>query len=286
MTEDFLQKFMFEELPVKGSLVRLSQSWREVIHRARPHPEVQNLLGETLCASALLTSNIKFQGAVSLQIQSQGSLRLLLGQCTTEGRVRGVARMREGTLSSDPDQAILAINLEPQDGGIPYQGIIQMNRDGLVSSLEGYFLQSEQLATRFWLFADARQCSGLMLQKMPAASPDPDAWNRLNHLAASLSAHELQTYDSPRLIRSLFHQDNVRLFDASGLAFGCSCSESKVLGVLFSLGYEEMHGLIEERGLVEVCCEYCGRAYQYDRIDVGRLFSGQPGNPPVSPAIH
>jgi len=281
-----LQKFIFEDLPVKGSLVRLSASWQEVIRHAQPQPEVQNLLGETLCASVLLTSNIKFQGAVSLQIQSQGNLRLLLGQCSTKGRVRGVARMRERNLSPDLDQAILAINLEPQDGGAPYQGIIEMDQNGLVEALERYFHQSEQLSTRFWLIADANQCSGLMLQKMPAASPDPDAWNRLSHLAATLSAFELQTYDSPRLIKSLFNQDNVRLFDASELAFGCTCSEEKVLGVLFSLGNEEMNGLIEERGLVEVCCEYCGRAYRFDRVDVGRLFSGQAGYPLSSPGIH
>jgi len=284
--EDFLQKFIFEDLAVKGSLVRLSLSWQEVIRHAQPQPEVRNLLGETLCASALLTSNIKFQGAVSLQIQSKGSLRLLLGQCSTEGRVRGVARMRERNQLLDLNQAILAINLEPQDGGAPYQGIIEMDQDGLVSALERYFQQSEQLATRFWLIADPHQCSGLMLQKMPAVSPDPDAWNRLNQLAATLSAYELQTYDSPRLIKSLFHRDNVRLFGASGLAFGCSCSESKVLGVLYSLGHEEINGLIEERGLVEVCCEYCGRAYQFDRIDVSRLFSGQPGYPLDSPCVH
>lgn len=286
MTEDFLHKFMFEDLPVKGSLVRLSASWQEVIQHARPLPESMKILGETLCVSALLTSNIKFQGAVSLQIQSKGRLRLVLGQCTHEGRVRGVARVRDDVLSPALENAILAINLEPQDGGTPYQGIIEMDRSGLVRTLERYFQQSEQLDTRFWLVADEQRCSGLMLQKMPAALHDPDAWNRLIHLASTISTAELQTFDSPRLIKTLFQEDNVRLFIASRLGFGCSCSESKVLGVLFSLGLEEISGLIEERGLVEVCCEYCGRAYHFDRVDVGRLFSGPTANPQVTSGMH
>ena len=275
MAEDYLHRFMFGNLPVKGSLVRLSESWREVMSLARPSVSVLSILGETLCASALLTSNIKFHGSVSLQIQSEGSMRLLLGQCTNEGRVRGVVRMRQEKSAPVLDHCVLAINLEPHTDGVLYQGIVEMDKRGLVPTLERYFLQSEQLATRFWLVADSSRCSGLMLQKMPATSPDPDGWNRLVHLAASVSASELQTCDSTRLIGSLFHQEAVRLFSASDISFGCSCSKSRVSGMLHSLGCEEIVGLVEERGLVDVRCEYCGRNYQFDRVDVDRIFSGQ-----------
>lgn len=286
MAEDFLSKFMFEDLPVKGSLVRLSSSWQEVMFRARPDPLTQSILGETLCASALLTSNIKFRGSVSLQIQSRGAIRLLLGQCTHEGKLRGVARMREQILSPLLEQAILSINLEPESGATPFQGIVEMESSGLVPTLERYFLQSEQLDTRFWLAAGTGHCSGLMLQKMPGTSLDSDGWNRLTHLASTISSTELHTCEPARLISSLFNQESVRLFTASEVTFGCSCSVRKVSGMLLALGHQEVMDLIEERGLVEVICEYCGKDYHFDRIDVGRLFAGESASLPTSTGVH
>lgn len=286
MSGDFLQKFIFEDIPFKGSFVRLSSAWQEVLRRARPAAVTENLLGEALCSSVLLTSNIKFRGSVSLQIQSRGAVRLLLGQCNHKGELRGIARMREKMRLPVLQEAILAINLEPESGGKPYQGIVEMGEGGLSIALENYFRQSEQLDTRFWFATDSVQCSGLMLQKMPEKAADPDDWQRLRLLAGSLTPEELQTLQCEQLIRALFHQDNVRLFSAAPLRFACSCSRQKVSGVLLSLGQAEILELVEERGLVEVFCEYCGRDYQFDRIDVGRLFAAEFAAIPDSPGIH
>jgi len=276
MTEDYLRKFLFEDLPVKGSLVRLSKSWQEVMLRAQPGPEMQDLLGETLCASVLLTSNIKFRGSVSLQIQSAGRVRLLLGQCTHTGSVRGVVRASDKPGSSLVEQGVLSINLEPDSEGAPYQGIVNMPADGLVPALERYFLQSEQIETRFWLVADSRECNGLMLQRLPGESEDPDGWNRLQHLAGSITNAELKSWETGELLSKLFPEDNVRLFDPKQIQFGCSCSSHKVSGVLQSLGQEDIMNLIEERSIVEVRCEYCGQNYEFDRVDVAALFARSP----------
>lgn len=276
MAEDYLRKFMFEGLPVKGGLVRLAKSWQEVMMRGQPEAVAQGLLGETLCASVLLTSNIKFRGSVSLQIQSAGEMRLLLGQCTHTGLLRGVVRMRDKPGSPLVEQGVLAINLEPEGGGAPYQGIVEMSAGGLVHALERYFMQSEQLETRFWLVADSRECNGLMLQRLPGESEDEDGWNRLQHLAASVTQAELQSCEAEELLWKLFPEDNVRLFDSKQVRFGCSCSLQKVSGVLQSLGQEDITKLIEERSLVEVRCEYCGQNYEFDRVDAAALFSQSP----------
>lgn len=286
MTADFLRKFLFEDLGVKGSLVRLSSTWQEILSRARPGSSTRDMLGEALCAAALLTSNIKFRGSVSLQIQSGGVMRLLLGQCTHDGRLRGVVRMREENAAPLLQQAVLAINLEPENGGAPYQGIVEMQDGDLVPSLERYFLQSEQLETRFWLVSGAGQCSGLMLQRMPETLPDADGWNRLQLQASSMSNNELQSLESERLIHHLFNQENVRLFSASDLSFGCSCSLQKVSGMLHSLGHDDVMELIQERGSVEVCCEFCGQDYQFDLVDVARIFSDIPAQLPDVSGVH
>jgi molecular chaperone Hsp33 len=276
MTEDYLRKFLFDDLPVKGSLVRLSKSWQDVILRAQPCPETQDLLGETLCASVLLTSNIKFCGSVSLQIQSTGRVRLLLGQCTHTGSIRGVVRAAHNPGSTLLEQGVLSINLEPDREGAPYQGIVNMPAGGLVSALERYFLQSEQIETRFWLVADSFECNGLMLQRLPGETEDADGWNRLQHIAASVTNGELKAWEPEELLGKLFPEDNIRLFDAKPVQFGCSCSLQKVSGVLHSLGQEDILKLIEERGIVEVRCEYCGQNYEFDPVDIAALFVGSP----------
>jgi molecular chaperone Hsp33 len=286
VSDDFLQKFLFENVPVKGSLVRLDASWKEILTRSQPSESTRDLLGETLCASVLLTSNIKFQGSVSLQVQSAGNLRFLLGQCNHRGELRGVVRMREQPVPEFLKQAILAINLEPERDGTPYQGIVEMNEEGLAGALERYFSQSEQLDTRFWLAAGPSHCSGLMLQRMPGESADADGWNRIKLLASTMAQDELQTLDSRRLISMLFREEDVRLFTASEVRFKCSCSSQKVSSMLQTLGEDDLNDLIKERGVVEVCCEYCGRAYQFDQVDVARIFSETIIPIPESKGLH
>lgn len=276
MTTDFAQKFLFEGLPIRGSFVRLTGAWQEVLERSRPDPSTRDLLGQALCAAALLVSNTKFRGTIGLQVQTSGALRLMNAQCSDDGRVRGIARS-EGQLTPERlGEAVLAINLEPSGRGSPYQGIVSMDPAGLVPAIEAYFRQSEQLATRFWLGAGAEACHGLMLQRVPGISQDPDAWNRVTQLADTVTAAELAKLDTEGLIRGLFHGDSVRLFEAKTLSFGCRCSAQRVADVLHSLGEEEILSLIEEQGEVEVNCEYCGKRYRFDRVDAVGLFAAKP----------
>ncbi|MDT8322395.1 MAG: Hsp33 family molecular chaperone HslO, partial [Xanthomonadales bacterium] len=228
MNNDYLQKFLFEDFPVKGSLARLKTSWQEICSRAEPPDFARQMLGEAVCASVLLTSSIKFRGSVSLQVQTNGPLRFLLGQCTHSHEVRGVVRESSQDSPSPVREPVLSINLEPEEGGQPYQGIVAMPRDGLVPALKNYFTQSEQLQTHFFLATDRSSCAGLMLQRMPGESPDPDAWNRVLRLAATLSEEELLQLGPQQILRRLFHQEEVRLFAPNPVRFGCRCSLERV----------------------------------------------------------
>jgi len=286
MTNDFLQKFLFDDLPVKGSIVRLDSAWNEIQSIARPPVSCRILLAEALCSAALLTSNIKFRGAVSLQIQSDHFLRLLLGQCTHDGRLRGIARVRTESMAERFGPSVLTINLEPESGASPYQGIVEMDDSGLVSALEKYFMHSEQLQTRFWLAANQHQCGGLMLQRLPDADLDYDNWERVQSLAGLIRPSDLLDLDSENLLRHFFPQDNIRMFKPAHLKFGCSCSAAKVSGMLIALGEDELMSLLETKDLVEVRCEYCGRDYRYDRMEVTSLFSGNSVSMPATPGIH
>lgn len=275
MTKDFLQKFMFENIPVKGCLMRLEQSWLEVQQRARPDPAVREMLGQALCAATLMASSIKFDGTVSLQLQSSGRLRFLLGQCSQKHQVRGISRMNpdlaQGTdLLIDP---VLSINLEPDGDGSPYQGIVAIENRNLAQALELYFAQSEQLETRFWLVANQTSCAAFMLQRMPGEPENQDDFARIDQLASTLSDQELLGTEPARLLHLLFNEDTVRLYDAESLEFGCRCSQRRVADVLHSLGQQDMESLLAERGRVEVNCEYCGKDYQFDPVDIAAIFT-------------
>lgn len=272
MITDKLQKFIFEDSPVKGSLVHLHSSWQDVCSSANPPSDLRNLLAEAVCSAVLLTSNIKFEGSVSLQIQSEGRVSLVLGQCTDLGRIRGIIRTRDADEELLLKNPILSINLEPLNGGQPYQGIVVFPEGSVAGAIEEYFLKSEQLETRIWLAVGEQCCSGLMLQKLPGQSIDADSWRRVTALASTVSKEELLDLDAEEFLRKLFFEESIRLFDPKPVKFGCQCSKSKVGQMLRGLGKGEASSIIEERGEIQVRCEYCGQKYLFDRVDTAQLF--------------
>ncbi|MDA3913150.1 Hsp33 family molecular chaperone HslO [Oleiagrimonas sp.] len=291
---DVLHRFMLERAGVRGVLVRLGASWREVAARADYAAPIRTLLGECLTASALLTGPIKFDGALSLELKSRGDLRLLFAECTERGRLRGLARTGDGAewdadidLSGLP-QATLAITIGNVETGSRYQGLVDLQDARLEQAIEGYFARSEQLPARLVLVVGEHETAGLLLQKMPAegghdAPGDSDGWDRVQHLTTTLTNAELLELPVEQLLYRLYHEENVRLFDPQPLAFGCSCSAQRVQAMLRALGSEEADAALEANdGVVEVTCEFCAAQYRYDRVDVERLFSVVPSAPASS----
>ena len=173
---DCLRRFIFERYPIRGHLVHLDAAWRALIeHRDYPMP-IRDALGEAVAASLLLAATIKFEGVLSLQMQGDGPVHLLLAQCSGGLGVRGLARYREA--GRQPESARigdligtgnLTVTLETDDGAQRYQGIVPLSGQRLAESLQVYFENSEQLPTRLWLHADSLGASGMLLQKLPGA---------------------------------------------------------------------------------------------------------------------
>lgn len=281
--DDVLHRFLLEHAGVRGALVRLGPAWREVGGRADYPPAVQAVLGEVLAASALLTGNIKLDGALSVELKSSGALRLLFAECTDRGRLRGLARWNEPlpaplALKALPE-ASMAITIGNVERGQRYQGLVDLQHAGVAEALENYFIQSEQLPARILLAANDEHAVGLMLQKMPDegghhAAQDDDAWSRVMHLTATLGAQELLATTPEQLLYRLYHEESVRLFEPRPLAFGCSCSRERVTGMLRSLGRDEVEAALAARGdEIEVICEFCAQRYRFDRIDAELLLS-------------
>jgi molecular chaperone Hsp33 len=283
---DTLHRFLFERFPVRGHLVHLDAAWRALIeHRQYPDP-IRETLGEAVVASLLLAATIKFEGVLSLQLQGDGPMHLLLAQCTSGLGVRGLARYRDlgvngahkiNELIGDGN---LTVTLETDEGAQRYQGIVPIEGERLATSLQAYFQNSEQLPTRLWLHADAQGASGMLLQKLPGSGSLPpadaaaidDAWRRVQLIADTLTPEELRTLADAEILHRLFNEDDLRLFEPSPVFFRCRCSRERVAGMLQGLGEAETRGVIAERGKVEVHCDFCNRAYIFDAVDVEQLF--------------
>jgi molecular chaperone Hsp33 len=291
MQGDFLQRVLFEDVNARAVLVRLDSVIREIFSETSYPAAVQVLLAESLLVVAMLSSGIKFRGRISLQLQSSGPLSLLMADCSEDGGLRGIARIdEESELPDSPENLFatlagaghLVLILEPAGGGQRWQGIVPLEGQGLDEAIEAYFMRSEQLPTRVKLAVGNGQASALMIQQMPGSSDDPDGWNRLEHLMATVHADEMLEPDMERLLEKLFHQENRRVFPSRELRFHCPCTRERVLDVLQGLGTAELQSMLEEQETVEVRCQFCNRAYHFDQFDLNAIIqSGGEGGPTV-----
>ena len=292
---DTLRRFVFERFPVRGYVVRLDAAWRALTEHHVYPDTIRDTLGEAAAATMLLAATLKFEGLLTLQVQGPGPMHLLVVQATHRMALRGVARWHgelpvvRPSLEALSGGGRLTVTVENADQSSRYQGVVPLSGLRIADCFEGYFARSEQLPTRLWLTATADGAAGLLLQRLPsgasasseelehsAASGDED-WNRILHLASTLSDAELAALPSSELLRRLFHEEDVRVFEPGPVFFQCNCSRERVSGILRALGAGEVRDILRERGAVEVRCEFCNRAWQYDAVDVAGLFAaGDP----------
>ena len=274
---DQIQRIMFDELDIRGVVSGLEQTCKDCFANHDYPMVIQQVLGEMLAAVSLLSSNLKFKGRLILQAQGQGDVQLLMAETTHDRDLRAIARY-EGEL---PEQANLvellhngqmAITIEPENGH-RYQGVVPMDGESLAKCLESYFESSEQLPTQIHLVSDGQTAAGLLLQVLPVKGTGQEDWERISHLAATLKSEELLTLDNETLLYRLFHEETCRLYEADAVRFKCTCSRERSESSLKLVGEAEIMSLVEERGVVEVDCQFCNSHYRFDEADVKALFA-------------
>lgn len=275
MAADSVTPFGFESLPVRGALIHLSRTWRRMLRDHDYDALVTETLGHAAAATALIAQSLKFEGAITLQIQSSGTLQMLVMQCTSDLDVRGLASVEEGTTAKTfaelTAKAHCAVTVDAGDR--PYQGIVEIDQTSLAASLEHYFARSVQVPSHVALLANEEFAAGILLQQVPGQPIDEDDWNRLHYLIDTLSPRDFDDEAGLKLIGKLFAEDDVRVYKPRPVRFRCRCSARKTEDVLKMLGEEESRQVLEEQGNIEVICEYCGRRRHFDAVDVERLFT-------------
>jgi len=277
-TSDTLQKFLFEQAPIRGEIVHLDAVWQSVIARHNYPPVLRDMMGELCAAAVLLAATLKLKGSLVLQIHGKGAVKLLVVECSGDLELRATAKwegeLMHGTLQELVGEGRCVITLDPKDGNQAYQGIVELEGETIAEILRNYMTRSEQMETFLWLAANEKNAAGMLLQKLPdqLISKDADAWDRATQLADTLKPEELLMLTSGELVHRLYHEEDIRLFDAQSVIFRCTCSRENVARMLRMLGQAEVDSIILERGDVEVHCEFCNQRYVFDRVDADAVF--------------
>jgi len=278
MQSDYLQRFLFEELEIRGRLVCLGEAWRSMLEdRAYPRP-VADLLGHTTGLAVLLGAGQKGARRLTLQVQGAGPVKLLVADCDAALRIRGMASVARGAALPASERALLgagrlALTLEDTATGRLYQSLVPFEGDSLQQTFEHYLSQSEQLPAFLRLYADGEDLCGLLLEKLPRADErDSDGWNRVTRLAATLALEETRGARPYALLTRLFPEELLRVFPLDAVAYHCPDDPEKVRRVLRGLGRDELESILVEQGEVVIRNEMCNREYRFDARAVEALF--------------
>ena len=283
---DFTQRFIFDDTDVRGEMASLEESYAHVLAKhAYPEP-VAALLGELMAVAALLVNTLKFDGLLVLQARSSGAVPLLMVECSSDRELRAIARYEEDQITSGATfqelmpEGVLALTVDPKEGQ-RYQGLVALDGENLAECFTNYFVNSAQLPTRFWLYADGQRARGMLLQQLPAdrvldSDEREESWQHVVALASTLSAEELLGLDNETILHRLYHEEQVRLFASTDVKFQCSCTRERSVQALISLGLADLQLLLAEKaGTIEIDCQFCNERYLFNEQDVVQMFAEQ-----------
>ncbi|NCP65911.1 MAG: Hsp33 family molecular chaperone HslO [Paraglaciecola sp.] len=299
MAFDQLHRYLFNQGNVRGELVRLEEAYSAILASYHYPPVFQSLLGELMVAASLLTATIKFEGDIAIQLQSEGPLSYAVINGTHDQKLRGVARWDE-SLSDLPSDfqallpnGIMVITITPNEGE-RYQGIVALDKPTLAECIEGYFTQSEQLATRVFIRTQlgvtqdkvTSKACGMLLQVMPLSSEATNSadtdFEHLCKLTETLRDEELFELAAEDILYRLYHQEEVEIFTPAPVVFKCTCSRERTANALASINLAELLDIVAQQGDVRMNCQYCHTEYAFDGIDVQSIHAGTFGQSQLS----
>lgn len=279
---DLLHRYLFEQHHVRGELVQLQKSYQDMMTNHNYPQIVQQILGELLAVTSLLTATLKFEGDISVQLQGDGPLSYAVVNGNHQQQLRATANfaddIKAGTIPELVGSGFMVITISPE-GGERYQGVAELNKDSLAECVENYFLTSEQLQTRVWLATDTSEgqqtSAGMLLQVLPVEESAQEDFNHLEALTNTITDEELLNLPAQQVLTRLYHEDNPQLFEPQKVEYRCGCSREKTADAILKLTFEDAKALLEERGDIEIQCQFCLTNYSFDAIDVNALFMGQ-----------
>ena len=288
---DQLHRYLFEQFAVRGELVTVSETWKQILENHNYPLPVKNLLGELLVATSLLTATLKFAGDITVQLQGDGPMTLAVINGNNQQQMRGVARV-QGDVPENADlktlvgNGYLVITISPEEGE-RYQSVVGLEGDTLAACLEDYFMRSEQLPTRLFIRTgevDGQPAAGgMLLQVLPAQDAQTNDFEHLATLTETVKAEELFNLSATDVLWRLYHEEEVTVYDPQAVEFKCTCSRERCAGALKTLPDEEIDSIMAEDGEIDMNCDYCGTHYVFNSMDIAEIRNNAS---PADPQVH
>ncbi|HEY4138649.1 MAG TPA: Hsp33 family molecular chaperone HslO [Casimicrobiaceae bacterium] len=285
-SSDALTRFVFDAAHVRGAVITLSRSTREILACHSYPPALSRALAELCAASPLIGSTLKLEGSLIVQLAGVGPVRLIVVECNDALDIRATAQWNDAAaalhsdatlaeLAGGQNQGRLTITLDPRSGGSLYQGIVTLEATTSARLIEHYLTTSEQLQSRVVLTTHDGAAAGLLVQRLPGTSSSDEAtWAHVELLLDALAPDALLAAPThTALLASVFPEDDLRVFEPRSVHFRCSCSLERVRNALRIAGRAEIEAAIAERGHVEVTCEFCNRRYTFAPDEARDVFS-------------
>lgn len=273
-----ISRFLFDKVNIRGEIASLNSVWKEMQANHNYPDSIRQYLGEVVAATVLLSATLKFEGSMTVQATGDNALTLMVVECRNDFGVRAVAKYQQplpedSNIKSLLGNGKLVITIDQAKTKERYQGIVALEGNSIAEFLEGYLIRSEQLETRIFLACNNDSTAGLLLQQLPGQNDDDDSWDRITHLGSTIKAEELLCLDTKEILHRLYHEEDIRLFKPESIYFKCNCSRAKVANMLRSISHQEASEIIKEQGNILVDCEFCGKKYHFDEIDIAGIYT-------------
>jgi molecular chaperone Hsp33 len=279
MSQSYIRRFLLEDLDIRGALVKLDDVWQALLENRDYPANVRDLLGAMAAVGGVIGGNLKQAGRLTIQLQGHGPVKLLVVDITEALNLRGYAKAdeeaagRSGIADLIGDGQLL-LTLDMPGLRHPYQSYVPIEGDSVAEVFEHYLTQSEQQPAALHTACSAAAAACLFLQKLPDADKkDPDGWDRVTRLAATIRPEELLGLDPEAILTRLFHQETVRLLDAREVTHDWPKDWDKVRDMLRSLGREELEAMLAEHGEILIHDDLSNHEYRFDADDVAALFA-------------
>ena len=287
-TTDVLNRYLFNNMHVRGELVQLSESYQSIIKNHNYPIGIRLLLGELMAATCLLSATLKFEGEITVQLQGDGPIGYMSVNGDHNQKMRGIAKLKPGqeqTTANSLHELIgkgtMVITIRPAKGEA-YQGVVALEQATLAECLAHYFEVSEQIPTKIWLFSDddKQQVAGSLVQLLPDGDGSSENltkqksdFEHIAQLTNTIKADEIFSLEAQALLYRLYHQEKVNLFEPQAVSYQCGCSHDKCLGAISQIEPTEIESILAEQNKISMTCDYCLTTYDFFYDDLKSFIS-------------
>ncbi|MCL2590392.1 MAG: Hsp33 family molecular chaperone HslO [Betaproteobacteria bacterium] len=272
-----IQRFLLENLDIRGAVIKLTDVWQALQHERGYSPAVAGLLGEMAAVCVVIAGNLKQPARLTFQARGNGPVRHLVVDCSDALNLRGFVKA-EGFSPDDKLPSLLGdgqlqLSLEVEGLEQPYQSIVSLEGSSIAEVFTHYLEQSEQQPTGLWLACGQNASAALFVQKLPGAdAKNPDGWAYIRTLAETVRNEELLELDAAALLCRLFAEEDVRLYPPRAVTHNWPRDPEKIADMLLTIGEKEVREMLGESGEFTVRDELSNHTYRFGITEVDALF--------------